>query len=383
MTIILFLVVLAVLIFVHELGHFIAAKKMGIRVDEFALGFPPRIFGKRYGETVYTLNAIPFGGFVRIFGENPNEESMNGADASRSFVNKPGWAQAIVLVAGVAFNFIFAWLLIVIAFSFGVAASYSDYPAYTAYMSEPQLMVTSVAHNSPAYVAGIKAGSIIDSIEVVQIAGQKNAAVPQVIHGRDLTPEVVQSVVKGSEGRAVKIVYNCDEAKSKCSEVEITPTNTLVPNTYVIGISMDRTATMSLPVHYALLEGTRFAGNMIWNTATGLITFFGTIFKGTAELSQVSGPIGIAGLVGDASRLGITYLLMFTAMISVNLGVINLMPFPALDGGRLLFVLIEGIIRKKIKPIVANTLNTVGFALLLILMLVVTYGDIVRLWFTK
>ena len=383
MTIILFLVVLAVLIFVHELGHFLAAKKLGIRVDEFALGFPPRIFGKRYGETVYTLNAIPFGGFVRIFGENPNEESMNGADASRSFVNKPAWAQAIVLVAGVAFNFIFAWLLIVIAFSFGVAASYSDYPAYTQYMSEPQLMVTSVAHNSPAYKAGIKPGSIIDSIEVLQVAGQKNTSVPQIITGRDLTPDVVQGVVKGSDGKAVKVVYNCNEVKDKCSEVVVTPTNTIVPQTYVIGISMDRAATMSLPIHYAIIEGTRFAGNMIWNTTTGLLTFFGTIFRGTAEFSQVSGPIGIAGLVGDASKLGITYLLMFTAMISVNLGVINLMPFPALDGGRLLFVAIESIIRKKIKPIVANSLNTVGFALLLILMLIVTYGDIVRLWFTK
>lgn len=376
MTIILFLVVLAVLIFVHELGHFIAAKKLGIRVDEFALGFPPRIFGKRYGETEYTLNAIPFGGFVRIFGENPNEESISGADSARSFVNKPRWAQAIVLVAGVMFNFIFAWILIVIAFVSGVAASYTDYPEYTQYMSEPALMVTSVTPNSPADKAGIKAGAKISSIALASEAGSMVNTTAQ-----NLMPDVVQGIVRASGGMPVTLRYDCKQ--NECSEATLTPSNTIVPNTYIIGISMDNVATMSLPIHYAVLEGTYFSWNLIINTFTGLIGFFGSIFNGTAEFSQVAGPVGIAGLVGDASRLGITYLLMFTAMISVNLGAINLMPFPALDGGRLLFVLIESITRKKIKPVIANTLNTVGLLLLLGLMVVVTYGDIVRIWFTN
>ncbi len=384
MTIILFLIVLAVLIFVHELGHFLSAKKMGIRVDEFALGFPPRIFGKKIGETVYTLNAIPFGGFVKIFGENPDAESIQGPDKERSFVHKPAWQQAIVLSAGVIFNFIFAWILICSAFIVGVTASYQDYPEHTAHMTEPELMVISVLPDSPAHTVGIKAGDVIHTIVVEgQNSPNGNGGGKVVQDVPLLTPEYVQNIVKTSEGKPLSIVYNCEKLEGDypdCTRVTVVPTKNLVKDTYAIGISMDTVATMSLPWYQAIIEGTVFSGHLIWNTFTGFISFIGSLFAGTAEFSQISGPVGIAGLVGDASKLGFTYLLMFTAMISINLGVINLMPFPALDGGRLLFVLIESITRKKIKPVVANTINTLGFILLLTLMVVVTYGDIARLW---
>ena len=160
LTIVIFIIVLAALIFVHELGHFVAARSFGIRVDEFALGFGPRLFswklkgGGFWGETTYAVNAIPFGGFVKIFGENPDDESMTGSDSARSFVNAARWKQAVVLVSGVLGNFIFAWLLIVIAMSIGVAASPTDYPQYANRMTDERIMIDAVSPGSPADKAG-------------------------------------------------------------------------------------------------------------------------------------------------------------------------------------------------------------------------------------
>src|SRR3989344_9573578 len=161
MTIIIFLIVLAVLIFVHELGHFLIARACGIRVDAFALGFGPKIFSKKVGETTYFLNLIPFGGYVKIFGENPDDESINGEDKARSFVHKPKWQQISVLISGILFNFIFAWLLIVIAFSTGVPASLESYPEYKDQMKNPHIAITYVNAGSPAEKAGLKAGDEI------------------------------------------------------------------------------------------------------------------------------------------------------------------------------------------------------------------------------
>src|ERR1035437_5976142 len=163
MTIILFLLVLAVLIFVHELGHFISAKLFGIRVDEFAIGFPPQIFSWKKVETKYALNLIPFGGYVKIFGENPDEESLKGSDSKRSFVNAKKWKQIIVLISGITMNIIFAWILISISLNIGVLT-----PAdiqNTNKVENIKVMITGVLKNSPADLAGLKEGDDIISIQ--------------------------------------------------------------------------------------------------------------------------------------------------------------------------------------------------------------------------
>lgn len=348
MTVILFLLVLAVLIFVHELGHFLVARACGIRVDEFALGFGPKLWGMKKGETTYALNAIPFGGYVKIFGENPNEESINGPDSARSFVHKPKWQQILVLAAGVAFNFIFAWIIIIAAFGAGVPASLESYPQYVDRMVDPHIAITYVEPNSPAELAGLKAGDSITGFSSV---------------------EEVQSAINGSADKGIVI-----------NDTKIVATQGIVEGKYAIGISMDQVGTLQLPFHLAIYEGTRFTLHMIQAITVGLYDLVVGMFRGTAELSSVTGPVGIAGLVGDAAKLGFTYLLMFTALISLNLGVLNLVPFPALDGGRILFVLIEALTRRQIKPIFANAVNAVGFALLILLMVVVTYKDIVRIF---
>ncbi len=348
MTAILFLLVLAVLIFVHELGHFLVARACGIRVDEFALGFGTKLWSMKRGETVYTLRLIPFGGYVKIFGENPDEDSMNGSDKSRSLVNKPKWQQVLVLVAGVSFNFIFAWILIASAFMMGVPASTDSYPQYADRMKDTNIIIGYVEAGSPADKVGFKAGDTITGFTTV---------------------ENVQKAIAESKDKGIIINGKTIVAKEG-----------IVEGKYAIGISMDKVATLRLPIHLAIYEGMRFTVHIIKSTATGIYDMVAGIFKGTSRLSSVTGPIGIAGLVGDAAHLGFAYLLMFTALISVNLGVLNLVPFPALDGGRIFFVIIESIIRRPIKPVIANTVNTVGFGLLILLMIVVTYKDIAKLF---
>lgn len=355
MTIIIFLIVLAVLIFVHELGHFLVARWCGIRVDAFAIGFGPKIFSKKVGETTYGLNLIPFGGYVKIFGENPDDESINGPDKVRSFVNKSKWQQIIVLAAGVVFNFIFAWLLIVISFSSGVPASIDSYPEYRDQMRDPHIAITFVNKGSPADKAGLKAGDEIIASSV----------------------EDVQKNISESKDKGTVIDYRRGGVVSKANVIA---EQGIVEGKYAIGIAMDNVATLQLPIYKSVIEGFKFTLHMISATFTGFTDLISGIFKGTANLSQVTGPVGIVGLIGDAAKLGFTYLMMFTAIISINLGVLNFIPFPALDGGRILFVLIEAIIRRPIKPVVANTVNAIGFGLLILLMVVITYRDILKLF---
>lgn len=366
MSIIIFLIVLAALVFVHELGHFIAAKKSGIRVDEFGIGFPPKLISKKIGETVYSLNLIPFGGFVKIFGENPDDESLTGPDSERSFVNKPRHIQAMVLVAGIVFNFLFAWLLISISFMSGVAASSADYAQYANRIQDERLIVTTITPGSPAEAAELKAGDVIKEVRSGSLS----------VEGETLTIEAVQNIINESKGNDITIEYvRGDESGEKV----VSATEGIVDDRYAIGIGMDNAGTLSLPIHLAIWEGGKLTLYMIKAVTVGLADFIYSAFVGEADFQSVSGPVGIVGLVGDATRLGFTYLMMFTAIISINLGVINLVPFPALDGGRLFFVLIEAIRRKSIAPQVANTVNAVGFALLLLLMFVVTYKDIAKL----
>ncbi|MCX6758059.1 MAG: RIP metalloprotease RseP [Candidatus Nomurabacteria bacterium] len=365
MNILIFFIILLVLVLVHEWGHFFSAKKFGIRVDEFGFGFPPKIASIKKGETEYSLNALPLGGFVKIFGENPNEENTTGPDASRSFVNKPRWQQAIVLFAGIFMNFVLAWVLFSIGFMSGLPTSTSGAPVGQE-LKNVHLVVLGVSPKSPAEIAGLKSGDKI--ISMLSFDG-------------DLTqpnPASLKEFVSNHEGKDISLYF---EREGELKDVVLQPKAGVVDGKPGIGISMDTVGILKLPFFSAIWEGFKFDLSVTKATIIGLFDLLKSIFVGKANLSDVTGPVGLVGAVGDAYHgFGFAYLISFAAMISVNLAVINLFPFPALDGGRLLFLLIEKIKGSRLNPKFANYANMIGFFLLILLMLVVTYHDIVKLF---
>jgi len=363
MTIVLFLIILAALVFVHELGHFVTAKLFGIRVDEFAIGFPPRVFGWKRGETQYSLNMIPLGGFVKIFGEDPDDESISGPDSKRSFVNAKKWKQIVVLLSGILMNIVFAWLLISASFNFGLLTSIED--QYTSNAQNVSVIVLSVLKNSPSEIAGLKEGDKILSIET----GNKKIVTPLVAD--------IQKIIADSKDK-INIEY---QRMNATGTVSLIAKDGVVDGRKAIGISMALVGTVRYGFFQSFYEGAKLTFIETINITKGIYGFIIGAFRGNTNLlAQVTGPVGIAGMVGQASSMGLSYLLGFIAMISINLAMLNLVPFPALDGGRVLFVLIEVVIRRKIKPVIANWANMIGFGFLIALMLFITYKDILKLF---
>lgn len=366
MSIIIFIIILLVLVLVHEAGHFFTAKRFGIRVDEFGFGFPPKIFGIKRGETEYTFNLLPIGGFVKIFGENPEEENINGPEAARSFVNKPRWQQALVLLAGIFANFLLAWLLFSIGFMSGLPTSVGSEPAGSK-LENVHLVVVAVLPKSPAALAGLEVGDKIMSVQ----SGQDSLM--------DINPDTLKSFVLNHGGKKIEIGYGRGKSQETVL-AEVTPSAENPNKEPEIGISMDEIGTAKLPPFRAFYEGLKMDWYMAENTAVGLYTLIRDSLRGHGSLAAVTGPVGMVGIVGDAYQFGFVYLLSFAALISINLAIINLIPFPALDGGRLFFLLIEKIKGSRMNPKIVNTINMVGFGLLLLLMAVITYHDVVKLF---
>lgn len=361
MSVLIFFVVLFVLILVHEWGHFIVAKKTGMRVDEFGIGFPPRLFGVKKGETTYSFNALPIGGFVRIWGENYEDAVEDPTNDGRGFSQRPKWAQALVLIAGVTMNILFAWLLFTATFMIGVPTAVDEAGA----SPEADLYVASVLQEGPASV--IPPGAAISSV-----------AYGEVVINQPKPSEFSDLVVEAGPN-ALLVTYDSADGEQT---VELFPEQGLIaadPERYAIGVSLTLVEVQSRPVHIAIKDGFIATYQGIIHITVGLYTLLSQTFVGEADFSQVAGPVGIVGMVGDAAAFGITALLTFTAIISLNLAVINLLPFPALDGGRLVFVFIESITGKHIPPEWAGRVNLVGFAILMLLMIAVTYNDITRL----
>ncbi len=363
MTILLFIIILAALIFVHELGHFIVAKLSGMKVSEFALGFPPRIFSYTYGETKYSLNLIPFGGYVKILGEDGTSAETTPEDAARSFEKRPRILQAAVLVAGITMNLLFAWLLISLGFMVGLPTSSGN--AASGVLSNERITVVGVLPGSPAGKAGLVEGDAI-----VGLSSGSDALIPKDV-------PAVQAFIAAHGANEIDFRI---QRGNEVSDSLVKPELGVVGKSYAVGIAMDVVGTLKLPFFSALWQGASLTVSLIKETAVGLYTFIAQAVTFRADLSQVTGPIGIVSAVGSASRLGFAYLISFAAFISINLAVLNLVPFPALDGGRLLFVAIEAVRRKPMKAQTANAWNAVGFSLLILLMIVVTVHDLFKIF---
>ena len=362
MTLFLFFMVLAVLVLVHEAGHFLAAKLFRIRVDEFGLGFPPRLFSVQRGETRYSLNLIPFGGFVKIFGENPMEEIKDGEE-NRNFSQKPRGVQAFVLVAGILGNLMLAWGLLSAGFMAGLPAPADG--AWELPVTDAALTVVEVLPNSPAEQAGFRVGDKIHSLA----EGAREIFSP--------SPEATSAFIAETKSGAITFAV---ERGGEELLVSVAPIHGVVEGRYAIGVAMDMLGVVRLPPMRAVLEGAKTTIFLSVETARALGQLVRDAFTGDADFKNLAGPVGIAGLVGEARAQGVAPLLSLTALISINLALINLVPFPALDGGRLLFVAIETVRRKALPPKIAQTANAVGFLLLLLFIAFITYHDLARLF---
>jgi len=363
MSILLFIIVLVVLILVHEFGHFLTAKWFGMRVDEFGVGYPPKVAGWKHGETEYTLNWLPFGGFVKIYGEDGEED---GLPKERSFASKPKWQQATVLLAGITMNLFLAYLILTLTLFVGMPRALSSEEAMRA--KDTALVVSEVLPGSPAEQAGVMRGDILRSV----------SAPDALFEGADT--EAFTRFVAEEEGATLTLTV---ERGSEMLSLAVAPEPGLIesePERAALGVAIASFGTISVPLLQAPSEGAKLTYEATKQTAVGLVHFFAGVFTFTADLSQVSGPIGIAGAVGDAGASGIVPLLTLMALISINLALINIIPIPALDGGRLLFVVIEAVTRKPIPQWLAGALNFGGFALLILLMLVVTASDVFKLF---
>lgn len=377
MTIIIFLLVLSLLILVHEFGHFIAAKRSGVRVFEFALGFPPTLYKKTVRGTEYLLNALPFGGYVRLLGENGEEDIEGGQRKgeaeeslpdSENFSKKSPLIKTYILSAGVLMNMILAWLLFSTSLMFGYPSATSELKeGHERYAVRESSIITYVVPDSPAEAAGILPSdtllSIRDEKNLLDIESAENLG---TFISESEDDEFVLSIMRAGEERDISLSTSLTLEGSEGRKA--------------IGVSSTDVSVLRYPIHRALYEGGVWTLNATVQTAGGLFGLLSDALRGEGDLSNVSGPVGIVNLVGDAYAIGIVYLLAFTAIISINLAIINLLPIPALDGGRILFVWIEGI---KGSPIAMRTqmvANGIGFALLILLMLVISVNDVRNLF---
>lgn len=353
-----FVAILAILILVHELGHFIMAKRARARVEEFGIGFPPRIFGIKKGETVYSLNLLPIGGFVKIFGEDGQ-----GRKNKHSFSSKPILTRVLIIAAGVIMNMLTAAVLLSFGHIIGLP-QVIDGERIGANVRNIAVRIVQIAQNSPAEKADIKIGDVIYAMqsEITEITEITQITEIQNFTREHLGQKIIISIKRG------------DEILQK----EIMPRSIYPADDGPIGVAMVRTAQVSYPFYLAPFKGIASTIEIAWET----IRAFGKIFADwfiTGKLTEdLAGPIGIAVMTGEVQKMGFIFLLQFVALISINLAIINILPIPALDGGRLLFLAIEKIKGSPVKKKYEQLAHTIGFAVLIFLMILITFRDIGR-----
>lgn len=350
-TIIIFTAVLSLLVFVHEFGHFVTAKKSGVRVDEFGFGFPPRAGGIKKGETVYSINWIPLGGFVKIKGES-GEYSRD----KDSFANKGAWTRGLILTAGVIMNVLLAWFLLSVGYVIGMPQVVDEVSPYARVMDQ-KVQVVQVLKDSPAERAGIETGDAIVSVGGMAIA----------------SPDDIKALTETKEGQPVAVTIR---RKAETIEKQVIPAVIKETGRPGLGVALVKTGLVAYPFWLAPVQG----AVATWAFAREIVGAFGGLIRDLFAQQKVtvefSGPVGIAVITSEVAKLGFRYLLQFTALLSLNLAIINILPFPALDGGRVLFLVIEKVRGRAVGRRVEAMAHNIGFALLMLLVLFVTLHDV-------
>ncbi len=352
-TILIFVAVLSVLVLVHEYGHFAMARRCGVHVEEFAFGFPPRIFGLKRGKTLYAVNWVPLGGYVRIKGELGEH-----ASDPDSYAAKPRWQKALILCAGVFMNLVLAWFLLSVGYMVGLPQVIDEPPAY-ARLSEVRIRVGSVLTGSPADRAGLRSGDAVRSVDGQEV--------------KDI--EFLRQYTAEHDGSSVSMSVERD---GKLLSVPLTPVTLAETGRPGIGVALMTTAVVSYPFYLAPIQGLGATWSFVSEIVGTFAGFIRDLFVRHEVTAEFSGPVGIAVVTSEVAKLGFRYLLQFTALLSVNLAVINILPFPALDGGRVFFLAVEAVRGRALDRRFEAVVHNIGFAVLLLLILAVTYQDIVR-----
>lgn len=346
-------IVLGILVFVHELGHFLLAKRLGVGVLTFALGFGSKLVGKKIGETEYKICAIPLGGYVKLIGENPEEE-VKEEDRSRSFSFQPIWKRALIISAGPFFNFFLAAVLFCLVNLFlGIPSS-------------PLPKIGEVSAGFPAEEAGLRKGDLVLSID-----------------GEDVSKwEDLSKIIRGSKGKELHLKVR---RETEVFEIRVTPKPTTQKNifgeeiqTFLIGITPAEEVVLTR-VNPFIAIGTGFA--QTWNGIRLTVLGIVKLIQRVIPAKEIGSPIMIAKLAGEQARKGVVSLALFTAIISINLGIINLFPIPILDGGHFLFLTLEAILRRPVSIKKMEIAQQIGLVFIILLMLFAIRNDVMRYFF--
>ena len=356
MTWLFFLITLSILILVHEWGHFFTAKKLGIRVDEFAMGFPPRVWSFVKNGTRYALNLFPIGGYVKIYGE-----SGEGVGEKESFISRPVWQRYLVVVAGVTMNIVLAWILFSGAHAIGVNQALEPGADH----SGAAITIIGIEPNSPAETANIKFG---DQITNISFANQ-NLPFGSI--------EDVQKIIKQYAGKEITITLTRNNTSR---DLTITPRIHPPDGSGALGIALEYIKTVKTPWYLAPVEGVKSTFYASINTMLGFGSTISQLIVRHEVPTELSGPVGIFNIAGDIRELGLSYMLQFIAILSINLAILNSLPIPALDGGRMLLLSIEKMRKKALTPKLEAIIHASGFAFLIVLIILVTIRDIRHLF---
>lgn len=346
--ILIFVLILGVIVAIHEFGHFIFAKLTGVYVYEYSIGMGPKLFSfkPKKSETVYSLRLVPLGGFCSIAGEDTESDDDENVPEDRRLQSKKPWQRFLIMFMGPGFNFLLAIILLFMVSLIWGGTTYDP-------------VISEVTKNTPAYNAGLKKGD-----KVVNINKHKTYTIDDISLYLTLADKTKTSTIKVEKNNSKKIeTYKIKPKK--------TTKNKQTVYVYGIGLKSEKTTGFINSIKYTFVKTNALFRQMF---AT-----IGALFTGKVSVKDLSGPVGIYSIVSEQAKSGLSSLLYLMAYLSINVGFLNLLPIPAFDGGHILFILIEIIRRKKVKPEVENMIHTVGLCLLLLLMVYVTFNDIFRL----
>lgn len=384
LTLLVFLAVLSILVLAHELGHFLAAKKAGIKVEEFGFGYPPRLLSKKIGETVYSLNLLPIGGFVRLYGEELKEgEKEKGREGKRAFWAKSKKVRVGVIAAGVVANFLLAVIVFSIVYSVAGIPTQVD-----------QVKIVGIVPGSPAEKAGFKEDDLVLKVDGQAInrldqfsslmEEKKGQPVFILVEREEGNPCLEKVLGGGFPTEEEAVGFSCQEGKLLFF---LTPRENPPENEGPLGVIISDVQMVHYPFWQMPFRGgiEGFKEAFGWTTLIldGLKKMVVDLVSQGKVPKDVAGPIGIFQITGNVAQGGFLAILQFIGILSVNLMVVNFLPFPALDGGRILFVIYEVVARRRPKPEVERWVNAVGLALVIMIAVLVAVNDLIRVWQTS